>query len=162
MGGLKMPQKGKGAAMLQELNAEHAPSDDKITTNDVPTERTLDETNVTTLQGNKTDSKPTAEYLYGLNVSADVLPIVRETFSAHPADRETRMETALRRAAEDEIAVVTVRISTRLNQYMDEYVTRINRIDPKRRYRKQDAIAEAFAAFYAEHPLPALPADEEL
>ena len=64
--------------------------------------------------------------------------------------------------AADEIAVVTVRVPTRLNEYMDRYVERVNRITPKRRYRKQDAVAEAFAAFFADHPLPPAPEDVEL
>jgi hypothetical protein len=64
--------------------------------------------------------------------------------------------------AEDEVGVVTVRVSNRLNEYMDRYVERINRLNPKRKYRKQDAVAEAFAAFFADHPLPPAPADEEL
>jgi hypothetical protein len=79
-----------------------------------------------------------------------------------PDDREERLTRALQMAAEDEITVVTVRVSARLNEYMDRYVERLNRISPKRRYRKQDAIAEAFAAFFADHPLPPAPAEEEL
>ena len=45
---------------------------------------------------------------------------------------------------------------------MDRYVERMNRIHPKRRYRKQDAVAEAFAAFYADHPMPPAPEEDDL
>ena len=58
--------------------------------------------------------------------------------------------------------MVTVRVSAKLNEYMDRYVERVNRTDPQRRYRKQDAVAEAFAAFFADHPMPPAPPDEEL
>jgi hypothetical protein len=79
-----------------------------------------------------------------------------------PVARTERLAKALELASEDEIAVVTVRVSAKLNDYMDRYVERINRITPKRRYRKQDAIAEAFAAFFADHPLPPAPEEEEI
>lgn len=69
---------------------------------------------------------------------------------------------ALTLAAGDEISVVTVRVSGKLNEYIDRYVERVNRVSPKRRYRKQDAVAEAFAAFFADHPMPPAPAEEDL
>lgn len=69
---------------------------------------------------------------------------------------------AIARASADEVAVVTVRVSAALNRYMDDYTARINRLDPKRKYRKQDAVLEAFAAFYADHPMPPAPDEGEL
>jgi hypothetical protein len=45
---------------------------------------------------------------------------------------------------------------------MDEYVARRNLADPRTKYRKQDAIAQAFAAFYADHPLPPAPDTDAL
>jgi hypothetical protein len=68
----------------------------------------------------------------------------------------------MERASQDAIAVVTVRVPAGLNRYMDDYVARVNRLNPQGRYRKQDAVAEAFAAFYAEHPMPPASADDEL
>lgn len=144
MSKLKMPAKGSSAAMMAELQAEHAaPATDE-------------ETNVTTLQPE--DEAPTAG------------PRKRRTRSAAkptsppPADgsREERLATALDRATNDEMTTVTVRISITLNHYMDEYVARRRSLDPKSKYRKQDAVEEAFAAFYADHPLPPLPPDESL
>lgn len=79
-----------------------------------------------------------------------------------PALRAERYQKALSLTKTDEIAVVTVRVSAKLNEYMDRYVERCNRLHPKSRWRKQDAIAEAFAAFFADHPLPPAPADEEI
>ena len=85
-----------------------------------------------------------------------------EGSNARSDEREERLARAIQFSAEDEIAVVTVRVPSRLNEYMDRYVERINRLTPKRRYRKQDAVAEAFAAFFADHPMPPAPADQEL
>ena len=68
----------------------------------------------------------------------------------------------MERATQDALAVVTVRVPAGLNRYVDDYVARINRVNPHSRYRKQDAVAEAFAAFYADHPMPPPPPDEEL
>ena len=85
------------------------------------------------------------------------------TADALDADvRAERLGKALALAAADEVSVVTVRVSAKLNEYMDRYVDRLGRVSPKRRYRKQDAVAEAFAAFFADHPLPPAPAEEEL
>jgi hypothetical protein len=64
-------------------------------------------------------------------------------------------------AQDDETAVVTVRTPARLNEYMDRYVERVNRLNPKRKYRKQDAVTEAFAAFFADHPMPPAPIEED-
>lgn len=155
MGSLKMPPKGKSAAMLQELNAEHAPKETE------PAEAVSDETNVVALQ-ETTDVAESAASRPRKPHGASEKTVSGSVSPASGDGREARLETALKKAQEDEIAVVTVRVSARLNQYMDEYVARINRLDPKRRYRKQDAIAEAFAAFYADHPLPTLPENDEL
>lgn len=79
-----------------------------------------------------------------------------------PADtREERLSAALDLAQEDEPVVVTIRVSPRLNAYIDRYVQRINQVEPKRKYRKQDAVAEAFAAFYADHVMPPALLDED-
>lgn len=133
MSGLKMPVKGKAALLLSDLNAEHAP----------PPLENADEvtSNVTTLQSYK--------------VTTNEVSNVTTT-------REERFQRGLEIAQRDEIAVVTVRVSARLNEYMDRYVERVNRTQPKRRYRKQDAVAEAFAAFFADHALPPAPPEEEL
>lgn len=75
---------------------------------------------------------------------------------------DERQLLALQRAEQDEIAVVTVRAPHKLNGYVDRYVERVNRVNPRRRYRKQDAVAEMFAWFYASHPLPPAPDEEDL
>ena len=85
-----------------------------------------------------------------------------EQASRKSAETEERMQTALARAEDDEVAVVTVRAPSSLNSYIDRYIERINRVHPKRKYRKQDAVAEMFAWFYAEHPMPPAPTEEEL
>jgi hypothetical protein len=144
MSKLKMPAKGNSAAMMAELQAEHAaPATDE-------------ETNVTTLQP-EAEAPIVAPRKRRTRLSA-------ETSSAPPPDaaREDRLATALDRAATDEMTVVTVRISVSLNHYIDEYVSRRRRLDPKSRYRKQDAVEEAFAAFYADHPLPPIPPDADM
>jgi hypothetical protein len=176
-GELKMPGKGRAALLLSELNAAHAP---------VPPAE--EETNVTTLQRyNEETGEPSTETT---NAGSVVETSVREPEPAKqrpkPAtpvrkkqetpvaeegpraaaerntEREQRFERALATAQADDIAVVTVRVSGKLNKYLDDYVDRINRIDPKRKYRKQDAIAEAFAAFYADHVMPPAPVEDEL
>ena len=131
--------------MLQELNAEHAPQaqNDSV------------ETNVTTLRESANGKRRIPD-----PQSSHAEP--DSDLTAPNSERDARLETALQRAENDEIAVVTVRVSVRLNKYMDEYVARTNRLDPKRKYRKQDAVAEAFAAFYADHPLPHLSSEEVL
>jgi hypothetical protein len=132
MSGLKMPDKGKAALLLSDLNAEHAPpsAPAEAESADVTCNvTTLHVTNVTTLQS---------------------------------YNRDERLQQGLQIAQQDTVSVVTVRVSARLNEYMDRYVERVKRTDPQRRYRKQDAIAEAFAAFFADHPLPPAPPDEEL
>jgi hypothetical protein len=136
MSGLKMPDKGKAALLLSDLNAEHAPppasveaENADVTCNVGYNVTTLHVTNVTTLQ----------RY-----------------------NREERLQQGLQIAQQDKVSVVTVRVSARLNEYMDRYVERVNRANPQQRYRKQDAIAEAFAAFFADHPMPPAPPDEEL
>lgn len=138
MNKLKMPTKGNSAAMLAELQAEHAAEDTEI--------------NDTTMQ-----PEPAA---------APVVPHNPDGQASSPPpsrlSREERIAFALDRAASDELTVVTVRIPAILNHYLDEYVARRRSVNPKSKYRKQDAIAEAFAAFYADHPLPAIPPGEVL
>jgi hypothetical protein len=144
MGELKMPPRGKGAAMLQELNAEHA---------SMPEEVSNDATNVTKLQGTPITTNERRK--------KQPEDVVRQT-SSEEGPRQERLEHALKLGEEDELSVVTVRVSARLNEYMDRYVQRVNQTNPKRKYRKQDAVLEAFAAFYADHPMPPAPADDEL
>jgi hypothetical protein len=177
MGGFKMPRRGESAQMLQDLNAEHAPhpagEDSPVieTKADGENEATLQRYNVTTNEETvkpakertkERTQKPTGQRTNVVSKHRTPEPVAEEISEAN-GERERRYATAIHRAHDDEIAVVTVRVSAKLNDYMDRYVERINRLQPKRRYRKQDAVAEAFAAFYAEHPLPTLPeADEEL
>ncbi|MBP7559234.1 MAG: hypothetical protein KBA64_02020 [Armatimonadetes bacterium] len=147
MSKLKMPAKGQSAAMLAALQAEHAsPSEPD------------DATNVTTLQ------RPNERTASSAPPSAAPSPVA-PSLAADPItslSREERLAHALGRASQDEIAVVTVRVPAHLNRYMDDFVARANRVQPKGKYRKQDAVAEAFAAFYADHPMPPAPPDEEL
>lgn len=185
MSDLMLPAKGKSAAsLLQDLNADHAPDHEKPEGTNVTTlQRTKDKSNegtfVTTNEGTKGRRN-------GRTVAAGTKPDGTEAAAKRPATRpgkadsippaapgnrddvpagsgrDERIARALEQASEDEIAVVTVRVSGRLNEYMDRYVERINRVHPKRRYRKQDAIAEAFAAFYADHPMPPAPSEDDL
>ena len=127
-----MPAKGKAALLLSDLNAEHAPPAEA----DPPDVTCNVRYNVTTLH-------------------------VTNVTTLQRYNRDERLQQGLQIAQQDKAAVVTVRVSARLNEYMDRYVERINRTNPQQRYRKQDAIAEAFAAFFADHPLPAAPPDEE-
>jgi hypothetical protein len=129
-----------------------------------------EETNVTTLQEtivptiestNDRTNQRTIERPHKRTKLSAKEPTNVETSSVS-SEREERVDKALTLAAEDEIVVVTVRVSARLNEYMDRYVERVNRVNPRRKYRKQDAVAEAFAAFFADHPMPPAPADEEL
>ena len=178
MGELKMPRKGGSATMLQELNAEHAQ----------PT-TSLQETNVTRLQDyNEPSNEPTQPLSLEETLQETVLadkergkkldneraseepPAARRASKASversrvpersTPERDERLAQAMQLAQQEEPAVVTIRVSPRLNAYIDRYVQRINQIEPKRRYRKQDAVAEAFAAFYADHPMPPSPMDE--
>lgn len=137
MSGLKMPGKGKAALLLSELNAEHAPPLEE--SDQASTVTTLQVTNVTTLQASNVDFEPVLG----------------------SAERAERLRRGLQIGAQDELSVVTIRVSSKLNEYMDRYVERRNRLQPRQRYRKQDAVAEAFAAFFADHPLPPPPPDEE-
>lgn len=172
MSKLKMPAKGQSAAMLAELQAEEAA--EPLAT---PPQETKQRTHVTRLQDKRpaavkegaqgeaapeaiAQGEPTAPDT-ALVTEATTLP-EEPTTSSLPEDRAQRLALALQHAAEDPICVVTVRVPGSLNRYMDDYVARVNRAEPGRKYRKQDAVAEAFAAFYADHPLPALPADDEL
>lgn len=76
-----------------------------------------------------------------------------------PADPD-RWQRAQEISSECEIEVVTVRAPEKLNDYLDRYVERRNRANPKERYRKQDAVREMFAWFYAAHPMPPAPQEE--
>ena len=185
-GGLKMPGKGKAALLLSELNAEHAPRPEE-TSSPIAEPIENEETNVTTLQRyNEETNEPTnvvaqqPENARSSDTSnestteregapAKVATPKRTKGSGEGAarasqgsEREGRLTRALEIAGDDEVAVVTIRVSAKLNKYLDDYVERVNRLEAKRKYRKQDAIAEAFAAFYADHVMPPAPVDEEL
>lgn len=159
MSKLQMPAKGKSAAMLAELQAAHATSGDD--SGAIAPAEDNEETNVTTLQETNTsaqlpaaDGDPQSDH-----TTVQAPPHAREP---ETTEREQRLTLAQARGAEDQLTVVTVRVPMCLNRYMDEYVARRNLADPRTRYRKQDAIAEAFAAFYADHPLPPTPDAEAL
>jgi len=197
---LKMPKKGEGLAMLQELNATHAEPEENLTESNVTTlqpskEVTLQSKNVTTnARDNEADNERTnAAGFESSNVTAVSVreapykpatkvprkggqvrsktpltdsnkevgrpPAVRNAEAVD--ERTARFGRAMQLADDDEIAVVTVRTSARLNEYMDRYVERVNRVNPKRKYRKQDAVMEAFAAFFADHPMPPAPVEED-
>ncbi len=187
MSDLMLPAKGKSAAsLLQDLNADHAPDHEKLEETNVTTlQETNDRVNEAPLV---TTNEGTRERRSGRTISVETKPAGSEAVAKRPAarpgkadpippaatvpgtrddapagsGRDERIARALEQASEDEIAVVTVRVSGRLNEYMDRYVERINRVHPKRRYRKQDAISEAFAAFYADHPMPPAPDEDDL
>lgn len=59
--------------------------------------------------------------------------------------------------------LVTIRVPAKLHDYLERYVRRINDNNPNKRkkYLKQDAIAAAFVAFYADHPMPEKRSDVE-
>lgn len=86
----------------------------------------------------------------------------REASGEMSDERGERLEKAMQIAKGDELDVATIRVSAKLHAYLERYVERINRINPKAKYRKQDAIEAAFAAFYADHPMPPAPVEEEL
>lgn len=186
MGELKMPRKGGSATMLQELNAEHAQPPTMLQETNVtrlqdyhqssnePTkplsleempQETVEEMPQETVFTDKQEGKKT----HNERTKAEPPAARRATKAASEPhrvpersvpEREERLAQAMQLAQEEEPAVVTIRVSPRLNAYIDRYVQRINQIEPKRRYRKQDAVAEAFAAFYADHPMPPSPLDE--
>jgi hypothetical protein len=166
MSKLQMPRKGQSAAMMAELQSEHAAQ---------PTIATEEPTNVVTLQGsNERTTVSTTER--PLDLTPEPAPVTTNEPTNQPENqapeqpapaedsqsRAARLAVAMDRAAEDSIAVVTVRVPAGLNRYMDDYVARINRINHPSRYRKQDAVAEAFAAFYADHIMPPPPPDEDI
>ena len=190
MSDLMLPSKGQSAAsLLQELNADHAP-DTELQNTELQAPKPREETNVTTLQetnevgndrtllttndrprrrkGTVPASFPTPpsdqrqDRASGTSDGTVIEATAPNGSLPAAAGREHRYSRALGQSEEDEIAVVTVRVSGRLNEYMDRYVERMNRIHPKRRYRKQDAVAEAFAAFYADHPMPPAPDEDDL
>lgn len=148
MSRLQMPAKGKSAAMLAELQAAHAAGEEQG--DEAHPEESAPATNVTTLQESNVTSQ-----------QATLRPEASPGRAAVAADsasgdwqRQERLALAQARGAEDQLTVVTIRVPMCLNRYMDEYVARRNLADPRVKYRKQDAIAAAFAAFYADHPLP--------
>lgn len=186
MSDLMLPSKGQSAAsLLQELNANHAPDaapqeETNVTTlqetNEPGNERTLDASGERTRKRKGAAAPPAAASpepsrrpaapgtVTAAAVQAPASNGTQPEAAKYPeaAERGDRYARALAQAEEDEIAVVTVRVSGRLNEYMDRYVERMNRLHPKRRYRKQDAVAEAFAAFYADHPMPPAPEEDDL
>ena len=178
MSDLMLPSKGQSAAsLLQKLNADHAPNTElqdirlNEETNEVENGRTPLITNErprrrkeaisSSPPGSPSDQRPHGR-ASGTSDGTPTEATAPDGSQATAADREHRYSRALGQAEDDEIAVVTVRVSGRMNEYMDRYVERMNRIHPKRRYRKQDAVAEAFAAFYADHPMPPAPEEDDL
>ena len=190
MSKLQMPRKGESAAMMAELQAEHAATAGTPEGSDSENVATLQPANVT--ENVLTSEAATVATTEPSTVTANELtpvltnepapvpslepysevpsgapspgPTREQPASPAPAveSRPERLAFAMERASQDAIAVVTVRAPAGLNRYMDDYVARVNRLNPQGRYRKQDAVAEAFAAFYAEHPLPPSPAEDEL
>ncbi len=191
MSELKMPKRGQSARMLAELQAEHAsqgvspegiqgaavthvttlqetpastsarasdtsPVTFTVPSFDTPNERTSDETHRATTPTASATRRPIHQAAHSDQTASDTAPTRKH------AGWEERFSLAIARASADEVAVVTVRVSAALNRYMDDYTARINRLDPKRKYRKQDAVLEAFAAFYADHPMPPAPDEGEL
>jgi len=166
-----MPRKGQSAQMMAALQAEHAtpPQSDTF---DYPSHVT----GVTTLQPSDVRTPATSKQLSGVatppttHEPSHASMSYAEPSTDFPGDTDTpslderaqRLHHALLQAERSEMAVVTVRIPASLNRYMDAYTARINRVDPKRKYRKQDAVLYAFARFYADHPMPAAPNDDEL
>jgi len=179
-----MPKRGESARLLQELNAQHAPAPPtdedtqneryNVTTLEATPERTVAPTNATPnaetkeRTGEPTNgrskgraggrAKPTTQ---GVGAQADAAAPTATAETPAPVPEEERFAAALERAKEDAVAVVTVRAPDRFNTYIDRYVERLNRVSPKAKYRKQDAVAEMFAWFYASHPMPPAPADED-
>lgn len=183
-GGLEMPKRGESARLLQELNAQHAPVPQ------AEEDRTNERYNVTTLKGtpeatgeptNETSNAETKERtgeatngrrknssggrtksaMEKVGARPDAATPTAAVSTPIPTAEEERYAAALDRAREDAVAVVTVRAPERFNTYIDRYVERLNRVSPKAKYRKQDAVAEMFAWFYASHPMPPAPADED-
>lgn len=156
MNKLTVPPKGKSAEMLAQLQAEHATEPDELAQ-----EETKEDYKVTTLQPMVTlEPAPTSEP--DVLSAPEAPPPLRNLLTEDPAIRTARFEVAMTRAHSDDIAVVTVRMPASLNRYVDSYVDRVNQLEPGRKYRKQDAIAEAFAAFYADHVMPPAPLDDDL
>jgi hypothetical protein len=189
MSKLQMPRKGQSAAMMAELQAEHAaatasgasdaehvttlqPADvtENVLTPEAATVATTEPSPVTAnaltpVLTNEPASVPSlGPYTEATSAQQSPKPTRKRPASPAPADesRPDRLALAMERAAQDAIAVVTVRVPAGLNRYMDDYVARINRVNPQGRYRKQDAVEEAFAAFYADHIMPPAPVDEDL
>jgi hypothetical protein len=142
----------------QETNVS-ALQDYNVTSNEV----TLQDTQQSSPQDTVVTNKPAPRERGRSEKNKSVSPAgIRDTpLPASSDTREERLAVAIQLVQEDEPGVVTIRVSPRLNAYLDRYVQRVNQIDPRRRYRKQDAVAEAFAAFYADHPMPPAPRGED-
>jgi len=168
---LKMPKKGQSAQMMAQLQAEHASSPVSA-----PDDVQSAATPVTTLQPapvapnvgtNLSTHAPTHPSTNDAadHTAIDFPPqpaITAEALAPSADGRSRRLDHALDQANTSEMAVVTVRVPASLNRYMDAYTARLNQIDPKRRVRKQDCVLYAFASFYADHPMPPAPDDDEL
>lgn len=172
MNKLTVPPKGKSAEMMAQLQAEHAAENIELTSE--PTHEVTQDTknegyNVTSIPVMSTMPEPPATPEETIPSPGEDLGFASVTQPVHlalltedPIMRTERFEVAMTRAQSDEIAVVTVRMPASLNRYVDAYVDRVNQLEPGRKYRKQDAIAEAFAAFYADHIMPPAPPDDDL
>lgn len=115
----------------------------------------LQEINLTNLQESLQDNlKPSKQ-----DIKEEDKQDIRQ-MGSQPSEREERLAKAMEVAAEDEMIVVSVRVSAKLNDYIDQYVARVAKANPKRRYRKQDAMAAALAGFVADHPMPARSVEE--
>ena len=193
MSKLQMPQRGQSAAMMAELQAEHAaaaepeaPGTENVTTlqpthvtkNVLTPVASFEPAVVTTFEPSTVSANELTPVSTNERAPVASLEPYTDATSPEPTTKATRKRSAaplpaeesrperlalaIERAAQDTISVVTVRVPAGLNRYMDDYVARINRLHPPARYRKQDAVAEAFAAFYADHVMPPPPPDEEL
>ncbi|RYZ81874.1 MAG: hypothetical protein EOP06_22700 [Proteobacteria bacterium] len=170
-GGLQMPKRGEGVRMLAELNAEQQkeqepePEDDS---SPATNEETNERYNVTTLQrSNEPSNEETPARRAARSKKASNQPASEELVDVSGmSEEDIRFRRGLQIAQDDEkngdIDVNTIRVSTRLHKYMEQYIVRRNATDPKgaRKYRKQDAIAEAFALFYAHHTMPPAPSED--
>ena len=155
----------------REQSGRHSPTPPEEDALPEDLQEGLQERNLTTLQENFIPSK---EELKVSDKLRSKLPSNGEADAATPGasppkatdrakatDRETRLARAMGVAAEDEMIVVSVRVPGKLNDYIDQYVARVAKANPKRRYRKQDAMAEALAGFIADHPMPTVSVEEE-
>ncbi len=86
----------------------------------------------------------------------------KSTNNAEDNERSKRIRRAEAMISEAEESgeapvLITMRVPAKLHDYLERYVRRINDNSPnkRKRYLKQDAVAAAFVAFYADHPMPA-------